>query len=73
MLNIISHELGIKGNVRDILDKHFEYVSKYKEQSKNEYHLQFEGYRDFDQKDKEKHYDNQPNILKFQNWLSKFC
>ena len=49
VLNFISNQLDFKGNIREILDKYFEYSETDRKTIEDEYDSQFEDYRDINQ------------------------
>ena len=74
VFNIISKELNvdnISGNVCDILEKYFEFLNKNEKEYEKEFDSKYKGYRDIDQKEKEKYVDKKRNILPIQKGLSK--
>ena len=48
---IISKEIGVNGNICEILDKYFEYTIKHRKIIGNEYDSQFDDYRDIVKKE----------------------
>ena len=55
VFNIISKELNVNGNICDILEKYFEFLSKYEKQYAKEFDSKDDDYRDIDQEEKEKY------------------
>ena len=54
VFNIMSQELGVDGNICEILDKYFEDTNKQRKRIENEYDSQFKDYRDHDQRERTK-------------------
>ena len=48
----MSQELGVDGNICEILDKYFEYKNKHRKIIEVEYDSQFKDYRDNDQEER---------------------
>ena len=55
VFNIISKELDNKGNLREILEKYFEYTNKHSKIIENEYDSQVIDYRDNDEEERTEH------------------
>ena len=71
VFNIISKELNVSGNICEILEKYFEFLSKYEKQYTKEFDSKFDDYRDSDQKEKEKYVNKKLNLLPIHKELSK--
>ena len=55
VFNIMSQEIGVIGNICEILDEHFEYTNKHRKKLEDEYDSQFGVYRDTIQEGRIKH------------------
>ena len=71
VFNIISQELGVGGNVCDILDKYFDHVRNSEKQFEDEYDSQSEDCREINQREKENYINSKLNKLKIRYRLSK--
>ena len=49
VINIISKEVNVNGNVCDILEKYFYFLNKYEKQYAKEFDSKYDDYRDIDQ------------------------
>ena len=63
MFNIISKELDVNGNIREILDKCFENENKRRKILENESDSQFKAYGNINQEDTEKDYNTKLSKL----------
>ena len=63
VFKIISKELGVNGNICEILDKYFELTNKHKKISENEYDSKFKDYRDNDEEETTNHNNKNFNKL----------
>ena len=52
VFNFMSQELGVDGNICEILYKYFEYTNKHRKIIENEYDSQYKDYRNFDQEER---------------------
>ena len=52
VFNIISKELNVNGNICEILEKYFKFLSKYEKQYAKEFNSKYDDYREIDQKQK---------------------
>ena len=71
VFKIISKELNVNGNICEILEKYFEFLSKYEKQHAKEFDSKYNDYRDIDQKEKEKFVNRKLNMLPIHKELSK--
>ena len=71
VFNIISKELNVKGTICDILERCFEFLSKYEKQYEKEFDSNSDDYRDIDQKGKEKYVNKKLNIVSIHKELFK--
>ena len=67
---ILSKELGVKGNIYDIIEEYLRYKKKYYDIYEKEYENQFNDYRDEDLDEKEKYINEKLGNLKIHK-LSK--
>ena len=54
MFDFISKELGVNGDICNILETYYNYVKVYEEVDENEFDSKYEHYRDINQKDRAK-------------------
>ena len=71
VLNVISKELDINVNIWEILEKYFEFSSKYENLYAKEIGLKYDEYRDIDQKEKTDFFSKKVNLLAVHEQLSK--
>ena len=69
--NIISKELGVTGNICEILDKYFEYTIKHRKIIEEKYDSQFKNYRDNDEEERKKHINKELNKLALKKTYKK--
>ena len=63
VLNIMSQDLGVVGNICEILEKYFNYANKYRKIIENEYDSQFDDCRDIDQEERTNYINKKLNRL----------
>ena len=71
VFNIISKELGINGNICEILEKYFDILNKYEKQYAKKFDSEYDDYRDIDQKEKTDYINKKLNMLPIHKELSK--
>ena len=71
VLNNISQELNVKGNICEILEKYFEYTNKQRKIKESEYDSQFKVYRDNDEEERTEHINKELNKLPIHKKLQK--
>ena len=74
VFNIISKELNVDndgGNECDILEKYFEFLSKYEKEYEKEFDSKYNDYRDIKPKEKETYVNKKLNMLPIHNKSSK--
>ena len=71
VFNIISKEIGVFGNIFEILDKYFEFSNKYEKLYAKDFDSEYDGFRDFIQKEKTDIFNNKFNMLPIHEQLSK--
>ena len=71
MFNIISKELDVNGNIRDLLEKYFNFLNKYEKQYAKEFDSNYDDYRDIDQKEKSDYINKKFNMLPVHKELFK--
>ena len=71
VFNIISKELNVNGNICDLLEKYFKFLNKYEKEYEKEFDSKYNGYRDNDEKEKEKYVNRKLNMLPIHKELSK--
>ena len=71
VLNIISKELNVIGNICDLLEEYFKFLNKYKKQYGKEFDSRYDEYRDINEKEKEKNVNKKLNMLSIHKELSK--
>ena len=67
----MSQDLGVDGNVCEILDKYFEYTNKRRKIMEDEYDSQFDVYRDINQEKRTKYINNKLSKLPIHEQLQK--
>ena len=67
----MSQELGVNGNVCDILDKYFKYTNKHRKIIEDGYDSPLKEYRDNDQEERTKHTNKELNKLAIHKKLQK--
>ena len=68
---ILSKELGVKGNIDDIIEEYLRYEKKYYDIYEKEYESQFNDYRDEDVDQKEKHINEKLGNLRIHKLLKQ--
>ena len=68
---VISKELEVNGNICDILEKYFEFLSKYEEQYAKEFDSKYDDYRGSNEKEKTDFINKKLNVLPIHKELSK--
>ena len=68
---ILSKELGVKGNLYDIIEEYLRYKKKYYDIYNIEYENQFKNYRDEDEDEKEKYIDEKLGELRLHKLLKQ--
>ena len=71
MLNIISKELDVNGNICEILGKYFEFLNKYEKLYAKEIDSKYDDYRDVIQIEKTDYVNKKLNMLSIRERLSK--
>ena len=71
VINIISQELNVKGNICEILEKYPEYTNKQTKIIESGYDSQFKGYRDNDEEERTEHINKEFNKLPIHKKLQK--
>ena len=71
MLNIVSTELDVTGNLCEILDMYFGYENKHGKIIQNEYRSHFEDWRNINQDGKPKYVNNKLSELPIHEYLQK--
>ena len=72
VFNFFSKDLAIYGNICEILDKYFEYTYKHRKLIEDEYHSQFDDYRENDEEERTKHINKEFNKLTIHKKLRKW-
>ena len=71
IVKILSKELGVKGNIYDIIEEYLRYKKKHYEKFEKEYESQFIDYRDENVDEKEKYINKKLGELKLQKLLKQ--
>ena len=71
VFNNISKELNVNGNIYDLLEKYFEFLSKYENLYAKEHDSEYEDYRDINQREKIEYFNNEFNMLPVHEQLSQ--
>ena len=72
-LIFLAKELDINGNMRDILDKNFEFTNRHRKTIENEHYSQFEDYRDFTQDENTKYVNDKLSKLPISDKLKNLA
>ena len=68
---ILSRELGVKGNIYDIIEEYLRYKNKHYEKFEKEYESQFNDYRDEDVEGKEKYINKKLSELRLHKIIKR--
>ena len=71
IVRILSKELGVKGNIYDIIEEYLRYKKKHYEKFEKEYENQFDDYRDEDVDEKEKYINEKLGELRLHKLLKQ--
>ena len=71
VINIISKKLNVNGNICEILEKYFKFLSKYEKQYVKEFNSKYDEYRDINEKKKTDFSNKKLNMLPIHKELSK--
>ena len=71
LFNIISKELNVNGKKCDLLEKYFEFFSKYEKQYTKEFDTKYDDCRAIDQKEKTDFINKKLNMLQIHKELFK--
>ena len=68
---ILSKELGVKGNIYDIIEEYLRYKKKHYEKFEKEYGSRFNDYRDEDEEEKEKYINKKLGDLRLHKLIKQ--
>ena len=71
VFNIISKELGVNGDICEIIDKYLEYTNKHRKIKQDEYDSQFNDYQDTDEEERTTHINKELSKLSIHGELKK--
>ena len=68
---MLIEQLGVDGNICEILDKYFEYTNEHRKTIEDEYDSQFDDYRDINQEERTNYINNKLSKLPIHEELQK--
>ena len=63
VFNFFSEEINVNGNICDLLEKHFEFLNKYDKLYEKEIDSEYEDFKEINQKEKNRFFNNKLNKL----------